>query len=30
LLDLVIVLWRINFKSIPIEREHCCRQSCIL
>ena len=26
--DMVIVLWRINFKSIPCMREHFCRQSC--
>jgi len=26
--DMVIVLWRINFKSIPCMREHLCRQSC--
>ena len=26
--DMVIVLWRINFKSIPWMREHFCRQSC--
>jgi len=28
LLDIVIVLWRINFKSIPWMREHFCRPSC--
>lgn len=27
--DMVVVLWRINFKSIPIVKEHRCRQSCI-
>jgi len=26
--NIVIVLWRINFKSIPCMREHFCRQSC--
>ena len=26
--DMVIVLWRINFKSIPCMKEHFCRQSC--
>ena len=26
--DMGIVLWRINFKSIPCMREHFCRQSC--
>jgi len=26
--DLVIVLWRINFKSIPSLEEHRCRHSC--
>jgi len=26
--DMVIVLWRINFKSIPCMREHFCRQIC--
>ena len=26
--DLVIVLWRINFKSIASLEEHCCRHSC--
>jgi len=28
LLDMVIVLWRINFKSIPCMKEHFCRQGC--
>jgi len=28
LTDMVIVLWRINFKSIPYMKEHFCRQSC--
>jgi len=26
--DMVVVLWRINFKCIPCIKEHCCRQSC--
>ena len=26
--DMVIVLWRINLKSIPCMKEHFCRQSC--
>jgi len=26
--DMVIVLWRINFKTIPFMKEHFCRQSC--
>jgi len=26
--DMVIVLWRINFKCIPCMKKHCCRQSC--
>ena len=26
--DMVIVLWRINFKCIPCMKEHFCRQSC--
>jgi len=26
--DMVVVLWRINFKCIPCMKEHCCRQSC--
>ena len=26
--DMVIVLWKINFKSIPCMKEHFCRQSC--
>jgi len=26
--NMVIVLWRSNFKSIPCMKGHCCRQSC--